>query len=808
MKTNDWGENSQAFDLIKEFLNGRNLAQANEAQTRFDIIDRILKEVLLWQHGLISVEEYADGEKEGYIDYTLRSGDEIIVIEAKRSGATFPTPSAVEKLKLSGTILSQEPIQKVIKQATEYGRSKNAKIAIVTNGLCWIYFPMAGIEIDKYATVLHPFDSGMHAERLHEHFCVINVEGGSLNQIANTVPHHEDRLIYDTQNADSRIERNSIANYITPALDNALYADAILRNPTALDQCFISSDARTRFDTMLGMYFADLKPQTVQPARRLRRDKKKDHLHNIVEAATQTFAPPVTLLLGSVGAGKSTYLRHFELISGKDILAKKKAHWVYIDFEEMGPKGKPREFLYTKLLAYLQMDKPGNETHYGNCIEPAYNSEIEGLRKGIYAPIASDKVEFQKKISAHIEADYAKVEPYIDKIFKYISANQLCIIILDNIDLYEDEALETQVFAEGLAMSKRVHAHIVVSLRETTYVKHKADSTFNAYELRKLWLDPPPFKAVLSKRLTYSKAVLKNKRAQITLSNGMNLVVPDLSVFFDIVQYSLLKDYAGDFIEAMADSDIRKGLTLTTNFLTSGHINADRGIKAYLDGQTDYFFPFQEIFKGTLLGQWLLFKESRSDAINLFDARLGSKVLRLARLQILDFLYSKSKAESSLEVPVSEIAEHFSKIGLSETQCVKVLSDLLKKTLIRTISAESLDTSSVVVMNKSGGYYFNVLCERFPYVEQCLYDTAIDIDNYYNEIRRMTHNIEREHNLYERMILRQERMETFLDYLTEIEKLGLRLRNGQPSHSFVERIRKEVLTEIKLALGRIKRWNR
>jgi hypothetical protein len=102
----------------------------------------------------------------------------------------------------------------------------------------------------------------------------------------------------------------------------------------------------------------------------------------------------------------------------------------------------------------------------------------------------SDKKEFDRRITDLIESDFNKVEPYVEKIIRYISKTHLCIIVLDNVDLYEDESLETDVFSEGLALSKRIFCNVIISIRDTTFIRHQSDSTFNAYELRKLWLDP------------------------------------------------------------------------------------------------------------------------------------------------------------------------------------------------------------------------------------------------------------------------------------------------------------------------------
>jgi hypothetical protein len=39
----DWGEASEIFDSIKEYVALKDLTVANEAQTRFDVIDRIIR---------------------------------------------------------------------------------------------------------------------------------------------------------------------------------------------------------------------------------------------------------------------------------------------------------------------------------------------------------------------------------------------------------------------------------------------------------------------------------------------------------------------------------------------------------------------------------------------------------------------------------------------------------------------------------------------------------------------------------------------------------------------------------------------
>src|SRR4029453_10564776 len=429
------------------------------------------------------------------------------------------------------------------------------------------------------------------------------------------------------------------------------------------------------------------------------------------------------------------------------------------------------------------------------------------LARGPLAPIFTQKPKFNERVSDHIRAEYEAVEPYVDKVLRYLTSKTLVILVLDNIDLYEDDELERSVFAEGLALSKRTLCNVFVSVRETTYVKHSTDATFDAYELRKLWLDAPPFKEVLSARLTYAKKVLEKKSARIPMFGSMTLQVDDLSTFFDIVQSSILKAEAGDFIEKIADSNIRKGLKLVNNFLTSGHVQADRALTFFLKGERKYRFPFHEIFKGAVLGQWKHYKEGRAECINVFDARLGSKQLRLLRLHLLALFFSCARREDSIEVPVSHCVDVLSPIGSSESQIIQTLTVLLKNGLIRTTTAQALTATSTVVLNRSGGYYIHTLASTFSYVEATLVDTAIDAAEAWQDLSQLTIAIERARDMVKRMELRVTRIKRFLKYLTDLEADVLSNVSHREELTVIPRLTKGVQSDTNQALYNTRKYH-
>jgi hypothetical protein len=765
----DWGEVSELFEEIHKKAFERKLENNSEAQTRFDVIDRVVKEILQWENGQISVEPHTTGARNGFIDYVLIAGDYSIIIEAKKTGAAFPTPTRKKKLKLTGTILGTGEIKEALEQAEDYASNKKADIVMVTNGNCWCFYPLDGTPKDEiYANLLFPFDDLQDAEFLFNLFEVHNVENDSLKSISSEndiVLNNKLNNIID--NCDYRLGRNNIADFIMEGIDHAIMAEALLDNDKVLESCYVSSDSRVKFDTTLQMHLSQYKPNLIAPAKRIKRTKQKDEFSDVVNLAKPNTTSPVTLLIGSVGSGKSTYLKHFELVKSKKLLEDQRAHWIYIDFEELGQSGNPRKFIYNSLKNYLLKDNIDNPTDFDTLIKPAYEQEIKALAKGPLAIIAKDPKRFEQKISDLIEKDYDEVEPYVEKVYKHLATRQLCVIVIDNVDLYEDEKLETTVFSEAISISKTIKCNTIVSIRDSTFIKHKNSSIFNAYELKKFWINPPSFKEILSKRLTYAQQLLKNQSADVVLHSGAKLHIEDLGLFFGIVKKSVLNENNSKLLEYLSDRNPRKGIQLIQNFLTSGHIQADKAISNYITGDASFIFPYHEVFKGSILGQWKYYKEDRAEAFNLFDSNLGSQKLQLLRLFVLRLFHNKAKIGLP-EIPLSEITQTISLFGASSDIALRLIKSFKDNSLIHS-NDEHLDDPNYSI-TLSGGYYITVLSKSFIYIETVIFDSNIFDQEIFQNLCDVTIDIENSRDILERMKMRKTRMELFFNYLMKLEE--------------------------------------
>ena len=167
----------EAFQKIHEFARQQAEQILTESEARFQLIDRILVDVLCWRRDGIRLEPKTDS---GYIDYLLTSGGKnIFVIEAKRTGKNLISTKQTEHryYKLGGAALREA--QDGIAQAARYCSSKSVPYAALTNGTSWIGFRAVRVDGVEYlegtAAVFPDLDAVQN--RFAEFYDLFSMEG-------------------------------------------------------------------------------------------------------------------------------------------------------------------------------------------------------------------------------------------------------------------------------------------------------------------------------------------------------------------------------------------------------------------------------------------------------------------------------------------------------------------------------------------------------------------------------------------------------------------------------------------------------
>ena len=139
--------NKGSIEFIDDFVASAKESRAkgsNEAETRHKLIDTVIHDILSWPKNRVAVEEYI---QPGYADYVLKkaNGNDLLFIEAKRSGFYFKLPKPHKSLETScfksiAQLHTDTNIKKVMTQVRNYCMDSGCEFAAITNGYEWIFF--------------------------------------------------------------------------------------------------------------------------------------------------------------------------------------------------------------------------------------------------------------------------------------------------------------------------------------------------------------------------------------------------------------------------------------------------------------------------------------------------------------------------------------------------------------------------------------------------------------------------------------------------------------------------------------------
>jgi len=565
-----------------------------------------------------------------------------------------------------------------------------------------------------------------------------------------------------------KLGRNSLYQYIEPAVTKALTDEGMITDPVALRACYVETSERIKFDSRLKMYLADIKPPLGRAAVRIKTRKSKDFLTHKIAASAK--APPhFFLLLGPVGAGKTTFLNYTRSVSAVETIEGKML-WLAVDFKKATKSDDPKKFIYAELLRFIDQDKDFGLGEWKTSILPAYQEEISALERGpLFLLRRNDQLAFDKHVSEAIMQDRSQVEPYVEAIVRNALKSRAGFLIVDNVDQIDKEETQNAIFAEAQAAAQRMGLNVIMSLRDSTYIRSRHSPTFDAFQVDSIYVDPPSVLPVLSRRLQYARKLLTGHRADLTLSNAMRLKVDDLGAFFDVVGQSMLAKDAGFMLDVLAGGDIRRGLLLCREFLASGHTTADRALQNYVSDRAFRFSP-HEIFKGATLGHRKFYREEESLLINLYSAKLGSSALELLKFRTVHFLVSQAQVASFEGYQAERIIEELHQSGIVESEVEATLKNLLIKRVIRTADGADYSRASRLLPTRLAGYLLNDLARRFNYVEMCTLDATIYDEIAWQRIVQLTAAIQRERDSLSGIPNRLDRVREFVTYLIGLEE--------------------------------------
>lgn len=751
------------------------LADANEAETRLKLIDRVVFGVLGWRHEDVSVEErVSEDGLTTYADYVIRTGLTSLVIEAKKVGKSILEVPNKRKEKLGRKLVSAETGQSII-QARDYARKLGIPFAVVTNGSQWVVFPATrtdSVKFEDSSAIIFPNIFSALQDDYAEFSEILSrsevIRGSLENELLGRIEDQIEirRLNKFFPNNFTKVRRNSLFHIIEGAVTKAFTEDIVQNDPDLLEKCYVTTRDRTRFDRRIGMHITKRdSPSSRAPIKPLSPYGRKQ-LQSAIEQAADRTRPLALIVLGQVGAGKTTFINHMRWVSQKALFEPRAdiayPHWVYIDCRTLTPEESPLEFIINHMFAYAQEDD--FMRGYDRCIRYAYKTDIEALEKGPLDLLAFDQGEQKRKIASFIMKEYEERRPYVEKIYSYCALNSPVFLVVDNVDQFQSEEFQATIFSDAMALAQRLRLNLILAMRDATYVAQKNKPSFDAFDFDPVYIEAPDIRAVLSRRFLVARALLQKQPAEFMAENGARVLLEDSSIIVDMLVDSVLGTEVEAVLSILATSDVRLALRMTREFLQYGYTATGKAIQIY-QRTGKYQLPRHEAIRAIMLGNQSTYSEKLSVIGNPLDAQLSLTSAQLLRLFVLNGLVQRASTTSSAAIEGTVIKQVLNSLGYGDGMALRVLDDLCELRFIFTTSHAAASFEASFVPSRLGGYVVRHLLGTFVYLENIMVDTFISDGKVWEELKSLTEDVYRERDVVKKLRVRKERVRKFFNLM-------------------------------------------
>jgi len=755
-------------------------AKLSEADTRAKYIDPLFTRCLNWQESDIVREEHINA---GYLDYVFRvRGKNVFVLEAKRSGVAFTTPITfnLKRRHRIGFVMKDRSVKDALEQARRYCIDKGTLFGIVSNGTQYIVFEAVrpGEDwTDANCIIFYNLDDIKNS--FVEFWNILSKDAVENNSLVDrvSVPAEEFKFTRPVDNIHFRNEkqpRNDLSRYMAPIIG---YAFQEITEPEKIDmlrQCYVYEKEFEEVDRSLRRYFC-----TDMPVAYAADDIKKivqkgesagvfeDDFHRYAELVQKDHQEPVIfLLLGGIGAGKTTFIHRFFNI----VLTEKeqeKILWFYVGLR----------------------DAPTSEDHVENYIMEKILEDLSGKYRTLVQYV---KEEFS------LNAFAPKLQ-VVRSLFAILKAlGYVICIVLDNVDQHISALpkFHEQVFLKANSLTKTLRTITILTLREESYYGSDLVGVFDAYYIQKYLISAPNFIDLIVHRLDYILDKLRLPEAEFRklIKTNMNYgsALDDIRDFLHVIRDSILRNPkrgVSAFMKQSSGGDMRRALELFSNFLVSGNTKIDEILDKYRVSGS-YQIAYHQFIRSIILGDYRYFSGEHSHLMNVFDFNVEHSHSHFLHLKILSLAFDRLTNESPIGrgyLSINTLRNEAMNISVNVEAVEDSLIRLAKYRLIMldTRSRETLDRASHFKITEGGGYYLNALIRRFSYLDLVLADTPIADPDLVHELRRVIHMGD--------LKVRFDRTRKFLEYLREMENKELTLNPQYLSsplgkHRFMSRI--------------------
>jgi hypothetical protein len=366
-------------------------------------------------------------------------------------------------------------------------------------------------------------------------------------------------------------------------------------------------------------------------------------LSEILEHAKKTKLNQFILIVGTKGAGKSTFIQRFF-----DLKLPSELRGVCVPIsvnlaDSDGDDLRIVEWLRLTILEKAEHALGGGTPTWDEIIGHMFFSEYRrwssGSMKHLYE---RDKQEFKIQFGKHIEKVRAENPlEYIRGLLRnlVLGRKQLPCLIFDNADHFSIEFQE-KVFQFARSIFEQELCVVIMPITDKTSWQLSRQGALQSFENEALLLPTPSARQVVEKRIAFVLKKLREdqpkEKESYFFGKGIRVDFSDLLKFITALEEVFLNsDKTGYLLGCLSNHDIRQVLVLSRDLINSPHLGFDEAFKAYITSSA-MAIPNYKIQKAMIRGRYDIYPaESHRFIHNIFDLNAEIRTSPLLAVRIL-----------------------------------------------------------------------------------------------------------------------------------------------------------------------------
>jgi len=774
----------------------------NEATTRLHLIDRLLFECLAWQRDNVVAEESFNNK---YADYVISAPRKILIIEAKKEGNYFEIPVGLNRIEynLQSLVRDNPGLSAAIEQVSNYCQNRGVPFGVICNGhqiVAFIATRNDGISpLDGRALIWPSFE-------------IMNTHFFDLWQTLSK-PGVEEKFLQRRLQQDKSTEippklSNSISGYPGIKQRNVFQTDLQILSEMVLEdipnspnmekkfliECYCKSGALSQYSSISkkiisARYEALFDSESPGPSIIPINDKDGISAEFLAESLSRR---PI-LIIGDVGVGKTTFIRHLCKVDAADLLGD--AIVIYIDLgSEATLTGNINDYILQEFANQLR-EEYSIDIEENNFIRGVYNLDLLRFKTGVFFDLLeSNPSLFKEKEIEYLVEKENNQEQNIKRVIEHLvyGRKKQIVLFIDNADQRDYDTQQT-AFLISQELAEHSPITVFVALRPETFHRSMKSGVLSGYHPKAFTISPPRIDRVLQKRMEFALKITSgeipiDKRVKINLNNLDSII----RVFLESISRD---DNLIKFIDNVCGGNVRLALDIVRNFFGSGHVDTQKIINIYLE-QGSYFIPIHEFVRAVIYGDSEYYDSTRSPIANLYDLSYSDSKEHFLLPIILTFLtIEQSGSVKEGFIDTDKIYQNAQSLGFTPEQIDSAIIRASRHLLIESVARRKPELGNLIPQSfritSIGAYLVIELCCFFSYLDAIIIDTPIFDTN----ARSLIENA----NFIEE---RLERGEHFLDYL---DQMWIPLE-GKSINFYWPNISSKLRSEIQQIRGRISKY--